>query len=343
MNTQNQLHVVLAGCGGISRTWLKAVADYPNVAIAGLVDIQPAHARKLQEEFQLSQSQIYDNLGAAIEKTGANIVFDCTLPEVHTQITVEALERGCHVLGEKPLADSMDNAAKMLAAARQSGKIYAVMQNRRYLDGIVRFRRLLESQAVGPLTTLNADFYLGCHFGGFRDEMEHVLVLDMAIHSFDQARYLSGADPVSVYCHEWNPSGSWYRHGASAIAIFEMSNDIVFNYRGSWCAEGLNTPWECSWRAVGEQGTAIWDAEEKIKAEVAVGTEGFIRETQSVKLPAPLELKQTGHQGVIYEFLDCIQNGGTPQTICTDNIKSLAMVHAAIKSATTGKKVKIQT
>ena len=127
------------------------------------------------------------------------------------------------------------------------------------------------------------------------------------------------------------------------MAIFEMSNGMVFNYRGSWCAEGLNTPWECSWRAVGERGTAIWEEEEKIRAEVAVGTEGFIRETQSVELSESVELEQIGHQGVIYEFLDCVKNGTTPQTICTDNIKSLAMVHAAIESATTGKKVKIQT
>ena len=66
----------------------------------------------------------------------------------------------------------------------------------------------------------------------------------MAIHTFDMARFISGADPVAVYCKEWNPSGSWYDHDASAIAIFEMTGGIVYTYRGSWCAEGLNTTWE---------------------------------------------------------------------------------------------------
>ena len=80
----------------------------------------------------------------------------------------------------------------------------------------------MQSGAVGPLTTVNCDFYIGAHFGGFRDRMEHVLLLDMAIHTFDQARFIMGADPVSVYCNEWNPAGSWYDHDASAIAIFEM-------------------------------------------------------------------------------------------------------------------------
>ncbi len=342
MTPTDQLNVVLVGCGGISRTWLESSRDYPELNIVGLVDINQENARTLQEEFQLGEVRIGSELGQMLERTNANMVFDCTIPEAHVSVTVEALQRGCHVLGEKPMADNMTHAKEMLDAARKSGNIYAVMQNRRYLDPIVRFRQLLSSQAIGALTTINADFYLGAHFGGFRDEMEHVLLLDMAIHSFDQARYLSEAEPVSVYCHEWNPSGSWYRHGASAIAIFEMSNGVVFNYRGSWCAEGLNTSWECAWRAVGEKGTALWDGHDGITAECMVGTEGFIREQQAVPISESLRLDHVGHAGVIYDVLDCVKSGRTPQTICTDNIKSLAMVHAAIESATTGKKVTIE-
>jgi len=342
MISENRLKVALAGCGNISRTWVESAIAYPGLEFVGLVDLNLDNARKVQEEFQLGHAMLGDDLEEVLETTDANIVFDCTVPEAHKDVTVAALKRGCHVLGEKPLADSMENAAKMLEAACNSGKIYAVMQNRRYLNSIVRFHDLIGSRALGSLTTLNADFYLGCHFGGFRDEMEHVLLLDMAIHSFDQARYISGIDPVTVYCHEWNPTGSWYRHGASAMAIFEMSNGVVFNYRGSWCAEGENTPWECAWRAVGEKGTALWDGGDGMSAEIATGTAGFIRKTQELEIPRSPELEHIKHNGVIYEFLDCVKNGGTPQTICTDNIKSFAMVHAAIESVATGKKVNIQ-
>ena len=342
MELTPHLKAVLVGCGGISRTWLKPAAAYPGLEIVGLADLNPANARRIQTEFHLTQAHVGTDVGSVIEATGANIVFDCTIPEAHTGVTLAALQRGCHVLGEKPMADSMANAAKMLDAARRSGKIYAVIQNRRYLDAIVRFRRVIRTNVIGALTTLNADFYLGPHFGGFRDAMEHVLLLDMAIHSFDQARFISGTDPVSVYCHEWNPAGSWYRHGASAMAIFEMSNGVVFDYRGSWCAEGLNTPWECVWRAVGEKGSALWDGADGITAEIPVGAEGFLRAQQPPELPDVAKLTHTGHAGVISEFLDCVKNGGTPQTICTDNIKSLVMVQAAIESAATGQKVVIR-
>jgi predicted dehydrogenase len=333
--------VVLVGCGGISRAWLEAARDYAGLTVVGLVDVNLDQARKLQGEFDLAEARIGADLDEMLTRADANFVFDCTIPEAHAAVTLTALQRGCHVLGEKPMAENMTQAETMLNAAHASGKIYAVMQNRRYLDPIVRFRHLLASQAIGALTTINADFYLGAHFGGFRDVMEHVLLLDMAIHSFDQARYLSGADPVAVYCHEWNPSGSWYRHGASAVAIFEMSNGVVFNYRGSWCAEGLNTSWECAWRAIGETGSAIWDGHDGITAECVAATDGFLRPQKPVPIPELPKLAHVGHAGVIHDVLDSVKADRLPQTICTDNIKSLAMVHAAIESAATGQKVMI--
>lgn len=336
------IKVVLAGCGGISRAWLNYAADHPDLEFVGLVDLYPESAKTRQEEFGLHTAKIGSNLGEMLDATKPDVVFDCTIPEAHPQVTITALERGCHVLGEKPLAPTLAEARQMIDVAKKSGKTYAVIQNRRYLNGIVRYRDVVQAGEIGPLTTLNADFYLGPHFGGFRDEMDHVLLLDMAIHSFDQARYIANADPVSVYCHEWNPTGSWYAHGASAMCIFEMSNGIVFNYRGSWCAQGLPTAWACDWRAIGHTGTALWDGEDGIEAAVISNDEGFFRDTTPINLVDTPPLKHLSHAGVINEFIESLKVGTTPQTICTDNVKSLAMVLSAIESAKSGTKVSIE-
>ena len=118
---------------------------------------------------------------------------------------------------------------------------------------------------------MHADFFLAPHFGGFREEMDHVLLLDMAIHGFDAMRAMTGLASTGVYCREWNPKHSWYRHGSSAAAIFDLENGAVFTYRGSWCADGLGTGWECEWRIVGAKGTLVWDGRDDIKAEIAGG------------------------------------------------------------------------
>ncbi|MBC7870797.1 MAG: Gfo/Idh/MocA family oxidoreductase, partial [Chitinophagaceae bacterium] len=176
----------------------------------------------------------------------------------------------------------------------------------------------------------------------FRDRMEHVLLLDMAIHTFDAARYLCGGDPVAVYCKEWNPAGSWYDHDASAIAIFEMSNGVVYTYRGSWCADGLRTTWESDWRVIGQQGSVKWDGAADFQAQVVAKAQGFISEYKDIELP-PMspDVHIDGHEGIIREFIACVKTGAVPETICTDNIKSLAMVFAAIESAESGQRVKI--
>ena len=102
-----------------------------------------------------------------LAETKPDLVFDCSVPQAHPEVTLTALANGCHVLGEKPMADSLANARKMVAAAQQAGKIYAVIQNRRYDPNVRRLKEFIKSSPLGPLTTLNSDFYLGAHFEGF--------------------------------------------------------------------------------------------------------------------------------------------------------------------------------
>lgn len=337
----DKFRAVMVGCGSITGTWLPAIKENEDVEIVGLVDLNEEAAQNRKKEFGLESAVTGTDLESALDNLKPDVVFDCTVPEAHVKVTLAALERGCHVLGEKPLADSMENARRMVEAAQKAGRIYAVIQNRRYERKIRVLRNLIASGKLGDLTTLNSDFYIGAHFGGFRDRMKHVLLLDMAIHTFDMARMISGADPVAVYCKEWNPKGSWYDHDASAVAVFEMTNGIIYTYRGSWCAEGLNTSWEAEWRAVCAKGSATWDGKDTIKAQAVKSTGEFFSELEDLEMEEPQNLKLGRHRGVINDFVRAVRTGEVPETVCTDNIKSLAMVFGAIQSAETGTRVEI--
>jgi len=126
------LRVVLVGCGGISRAWLEAIRDIPDICMVGFVDINESAARSRAEQFGWMEADIGADLSAMLTAKCPDAIFDCTIPEAHVQVTLEALRYGCHVLGEKPLADSMAHARAMVAAAEAAGKTYAVIQNRRY-------------------------------------------------------------------------------------------------------------------------------------------------------------------------------------------------------------------
>jgi predicted dehydrogenase len=341
------VNALLVGCGGISRTWLRAAGGIDGLRITGLVDIVREAAEQRAEEFGLSEALIETDLTLALERLAPDVVFNCTVPSAHREVTLAALAHGCHVLSEKPLADSMDSAREMVAAAQAADRLFAVIQNRRFQASIRRLSRFLREGSIGPITTLDSDFYIGAHFGGFRDHMQHVLLLDMAIHTFDAARLISGADPVAVYCKEWNPASSWYDHDASAVAVFEMSDGIVYTYRGSWCAEGLNTTWECDWRAIGTRGSVSWDGADAFQAQVVSQAGGFRSEYEALAVP-PLgpgdrgpAFAVGGHAGLIADFVDCVRTGRIPETAASDNIKSLAMVLSAIDSAAQGREIQI--
>jgi predicted dehydrogenase len=336
------LRSVVVGCGGITNAWFPPLLKIEGLSIVGLVDLQEAAALKRKEEHQLTSAVTGTDVEAMLAALKPDIVFDCTVPAARASVVLAALKHGCHVLSEKPMAANMTEAHSLVKAAQAANRFFAVMQNRRYDYRIRGLRSFLDFKALGDLTTLNCDFYLGPHFGGFREQMKHVLLLDMSIHSFDQARLISGADPVSVYCHEWNPRGSWYSHGASAVAIYEMTDGIVYTYRGSWCASGPGTSWECDWRAIGTRGMVTWDGGDRFNSHRAKNATDFFPATEEVPVPLPARVPIDGHGDCIRDFIDCVRTGRVPETICTENIKSLAMVLGAIESAESGQRVAIK-
>ena len=342
-----QKTAVICGCGSMAKGWLKAISGHEDLAsrvrIVGLVDLDLATARRLAEACGLGDVPAYQDLDLALSELKPDFLFDIVIPAARRAVVETALRHGCHVLSEKPMASSLAEGRALIEKATAAGRIHAVVQNRRYISGVRRLRAFIESGAIGELTGLHADFFIGAHFGGFREDMDNVLLLDMAIHTFDAARFMSGKVPEAVYCHETNPKGSWYRTGASAFAIFEMSDDVRFTYRGSWCAEGANTSWESQWRITGTQGTVLWDGKEDFIAHRVAAEEGFLREQAQISVPATVNVFETdGHASVIRAFLDATAEGRAPETGAEDNIRSLAMVMAAIESARTGQRVIIR-
>ena len=328
---------VLVGAGGMGKTWGKNIQSNSDVELVGWVDIRPGAAAAAITETGLPHTQAYENLGDAISRAQPDFVVDVTIPEAHHDVTLQALGAGIPVLGEKPMADSMERARSMVAASERSGKLYMVSQSRRYDPRLHALRRLVVEQ-TGPLGILNSDFYLGAHFGGFRDEMPNVLLLDMAIHTFDAARLVCDADPVAVYCDEFNPPWSWYRGNASSTVIFEMTGGLRYTYRGSWSAEGRATSWEAEWRAVGPNGTATWDGHGAPIADIVVEDGSFISKTEERSTPVDEDMPR-GIAGSLRDFINALQTGATPMGECHDNIKSLAMVFGAIESARTQQRI----
>lgn len=334
--------IVQVGCGGMANTWIQYALERKDAELVAFVDLYEDAAKKMNEKYGLSLPW-YASLEDAIRETGANVVFDCTIPAAHKSVATAALNGGCHILTEKPMAATMEESLELAAlAAAKPEQQYAIMQNRRYLKDIRALRGLIDAGTIGKPGFATAEFFIGAHFGGFRDAMESPLILDMAIHTFDQARFIIGANPVSVYCHEFNPEGSWYQGNAAASCIFEFDNGAVFSYNGAWCSEGAPTSWEGAWRVVGSKGTAIWNRTTPYAEVPAPGQDPkFMYEYQRVEAPAVWSGRE-GHHGCLDEMFQAILEGRPAETTFADNIHSMAMVFGAIESAKQQRKIDLR-
>jgi predicted dehydrogenase len=316
------LSVVIIGAGAMGRAWLRTVEADPEVSCVGVADIDIRAAEDAAEgDYPVSTDGI-----ELARRVGADAIINVTVPAAHHPVTTEALFAGLPVLGEKPVAETVAQALSLVAAAEVTGELFMVSQSRRYNAQLWALRE--QARALGRAGQLTTEFFKAPRFGGFRDAMDHPLLLDMAIHPFDTARFVLGAEPVSVYCEEHNPAWSWYAGDAAATAMFEMTGGVRYVYTGSWCAPGLETSWNGSWRLSAEHGAAVWNGDDPPVMEPDLAT-------------APAE--DPGHEiaGSLRAFTAALRTGVVPMGEVHENVMSLVMVEAAVQSASTGTRVRI--
>lgn len=324
------LRVVVVGAGGMGRAWLRTVESSPFVELVGIVDLDLAAAAEAAASLGRPGLPLGAGTAQLASDVGAQAVINVTVPAAHHPVTTEALAAGLPVLGEKPVASTVAQGLSLAAAAELHGQLFMVSQSRRYNRQLFDAKVLASS--LGAVGIVSTEFFKAPHFGGFRDAMDHPLLLDMAIHQFDMARFLLDADPVSVFCEEYNPSWSWYRGDAGSTAIFEMTGGERFVFNGSWCSPGQETSWNASWRISGEHGTVLWDGDNEPVSSVPASADVAGAEDPGLEIA-----------GSLRDFVSAVRTGSTPMGRVHQNIMSLAMVEAAILSASTGARVSLDS
>ena len=314
------IRVILVGIGGMGRAWLQAIRSSAEVELVGIVDIDLARATSVAAEAGLDGVALAADLSALPPDSRPDAVINVTVPAAHLPVSLQAFRLGLPVLSEKPAAATLAEALILLAAADSYDRLLMISQSRRYNAHLAQAKALLPR--IGRVGIVSTEFFKAPHFGGFRDQMEHPLLLDMAIHPFDTARYLLDDDPVSVYCDEYNPPWSWYKGDAAATAVFEMSGGRRFTYTASWCSPGLETSWNGSWLISGEHGSLRWDGDNPptIETESTVDTAPAVDPGESIN-------------GSLAEFCAALRTKSVPMGEIRENLMSLAMVEAAVLSA----------
>lgn len=323
------LRLVLVGAGQMGRAWIGAIDRSEDAELVGLADLDPRAAADALAARGRPVPTGPDAVALA-RSEGADAIVDVTVPVAHLPVNLAALDAGYPVLCEKPVTPTVRDALILVAAAETTGRLLMVSQSRRYYAALDELRR--RAASLGGIGLLSTEFLKAPHFGGFREEMDHPLLVDMAIHSFDVARAVIGRVPLTVDCRSFNPSWSWFRGDAAATAVFEFEGGARFQYFGSWVAPGLETSWNGVWRAGTERGTVTWDGESSV--EVQDGD----RAVEHLDVP---HAAHESIEGSLAEFIGAVRSGDTPSGEIHENVWTLAMTEAAVRSTETRSTVDI--
>lgn len=341
------LRIIQAGIGGHGRTWLTLLqresADGDAIDLVAVAD--PSDwARTVAEEDGIPATQIFASLEDALRFVEADAVLVVTPPATHRAVATAALEAGKHVLIEKPLATTIEDARALAELAAARGLTLMVSQNYRYQAPVRALRRLLESGGYGEPVAIEITFMKDSRAmwpaDNFRYAMAHPLLLDMAIHHLDMLRAIAGRNANSIAVESWRMPDSPYEGDVALAALIRLEGGLPVVYRGNWASVGPQTTWNGDWRILTDRGRLAWVGWSGEDHEDQVTWQAFDCQAEPEVLRQE-PLARSGFAGSLHAFVEAVTTGTEPETSAADNLHSLAMLFAGVASAERGGSVAI--
>ena len=335
------VRIVQVGLGGFGRGWAGIVRDAPCADLAAVVDPVEGARAWATTELRLPRDWAFAALDDAIEEVGPDAVLVITPPETHRTAVLTALAAGCHVLVEKPLATTIEDARELVAAER-ANRLLVVSQNYRFRPPARAAQEAIADGVLVELVAIRTRFARDTRtlwpLDNFRYAMRHPVVLDMSIHHADLLRMLTGRNVVRVGARSWRAPDSPYVHDPEVVALLDLAGGVPAVYEASWAARGKETSWNADWEIIGERGRLTWSGgrEDAFAGEVVL--EEWGRPARLLPLP---DLPAIDRAGSLRAFLDALAGRALPETPAIDNIHSLAIVLACVRSIEKGKPVEM--
>ena len=337
-----QLRFGLIGCGRVAPRHAESINTLPGATLVAVADIRESRALRFAASYHAESYTDYQRL---LERTDLDVVNVCVPSGLHSQIVVNVLRAGKHVIVEKPIALSLPDADRMVAAARSAGRKLCVVLQNRYNPPMQDLKRVVESGRLGRLLLGNAtvrwyrpqEYYEDGWHGTWA--MDGGALMNQSIHHIDALQWLLGR-PESVFAYSATLA---HRMEAEDIGV------AAIRFRGGTLGvvEGSTVTYpenlEGSVAIFGERGSlkvggtalnrkVIW----KVEGELEHEKELLTREQVD-----PPSVYGTSHRAVIADMMEAILADRTPKTDGSEAKKSLALVLAMYESARIGQPVNL--
>ena len=183
----------LIGAGAIAQSYAIAFQNTRHARLVAVCDSNPHAAKTLAEN---TKSRFYSDLEALVKDNGLDAVVICTPPSTHGGISTYFLDRGIHVLCEKPITIDSNSLSEMLAAANRSNVVLAMASKFRYVKDVIRAKQMVERGLLGDIVLFENRFMspvdMKARWNSNREISGGGVFIDNGTHSVDIMRYLLG-------------------------------------------------------------------------------------------------------------------------------------------------------
>ena len=229
------LRVLVVGCGNMGTSHAMAYHTMEGFEICGLVS--KGKSKEILKAKLGNWYTLYNNMEEAMKSTRPDAVCISTYPDTHEEFALQAIKNGCHVFIEKPLADSVEGAERVVAAAKKANKKLVVGYILRHHPSWVRFIELTRELGKPLVMRMNLNQQSdGSMWTLHRNLMKSLSpIVDCGVHYIDVMCQMTRSKPVQVYAigarlTEEIPAGN-YNYGQLQIRFADGS---VGWYEAGW-------------------------------------------------------------------------------------------------------------
>ena len=362
--TGRKLRIGFIGTGGIANSHMKAYKQFDDVEIVAGADLIEGKAADFFAKYDLPNVKCYTDYKQMIAENELDAVSICTYNRQHAGPAMYAMQHGLHVLLEKPMTVTLDEAVELCRVEKETGKILSIGFQPRFDPNMQEIGKIVRSGVLGKI------YYIQTGGGRrkgipaqgekttfIRNETAGIGALgDIGCYSLDMVLNALGyPKPITItgyksayfgtnpnYYYDHPENASVFGVDDFAAAFIRLEDDIILDFRISW-AMHMDTPGDTI--IMGTKGslripsTDCWNG--SVGGPMTIYTEVAGQQTQ-YQIPI---MKLTGLGRVerkVRSFLDAILTGGSAPVPTSQIIINQAIIDGIAKSAELGREIRVE-
>ncbi len=344
-------NVAVIGCGRISYKGIEAIINNKEcLRLVATCDPKEEKAVAKKNEYLEKVGDetvnIYRDYKEMLDKEKIDIAYIATESGYHPEIAINCMNKGVHVIVEKPMALSTKDAETMIACSKENGVKLCVAHQNRFNKAIVKLRKEIEANNFGKLVNGTARILWNRNMGYYEQapwrgtyELDGGTLMNQCIHNIDLLQWMMNSEVDTVYaqCRTFLRSIDAEDFGAIVI---RFKNGAIGIIEGSACVYPKNL--EETLSIFGEKATICIGgiAVNKIETWRVEGAKENEEEVLAAQDGDPDNVYGFGHTLLFRDVVEAIVNNREPLISGEEAIKPLQIILAAYKSSATGMPIK---